>query len=173
MTKILSILFAVACFALLSEACFSSGGSSAPTKISKGAAIAKTADKYRSDTKWSVSSPHRVGIGKDKCNIFVAEVIEEAGATVPHRHWWWSPIGAGEWGNPSSTYLTKDNCWTRVTSPQNGDVAGGHGHVAIVTGSSQTTGATSDMIVKGNWGFDYRTVKPKPRFAEAFWRYTC
>ncbi|ELT92483.1 hypothetical protein CAPTEDRAFT_186074 [Capitella teleta] len=173
MSNIVSIVFVVGCFVLLSDACFSSGGSSSSgsgsTSSSKGAAIARTADSHVGSTKWSYASSHRTGRNTNKCNIFVAEVIEQAGATVPHRHFYsWSPIGAGEWGNPSSSYLTGSSCWSRVTSPRNGDVAGDGVHVAIVTGSSKTTSATSSAVVKNDWGFD-----PPSRVANVFWRYTC
>ena len=54
-----------------------------------GSKIASTADKYIGDTKWSYSSSHGPfifnGVNKNKCNIFVADVIVEAGGSVPQR----------------------------------------------------------------------------------------
>ncbi|XP_067683476.1 uncharacterized protein [Haliotis asinina] len=133
-----------------------------------GTDIQRTADKYIGSTKWSQASSHRTGANTNKCNIFVAEVLEEAGATVPHRHvLTWSPIGAGEWGNPNSEYLNDDSCWTHVTSAQVGDVIGDGVHVGIVTGSQLTTSARYDKVVKNDFGF---------RSSQAdmtLWRFTC
>ncbi|XP_067684765.1 uncharacterized protein [Haliotis asinina] len=139
-------------------------------KVSKvaGSTIARTANKYIGSTKWSKASRHRTGANTDKCNIFVAEVLEEAGAKVPQRHWFtWSPIGAGEWGNPRSTYLTRDRCWTRVTSARTGDVIGDGWHVGIVTGYKLTTSARFDKVVRNNFGF---RSSQKPM---TLWRYIC
>ncbi|XP_071084242.1 uncharacterized protein [Haliotis cracherodii] len=140
---------------------------SSRSKVS-GSTIARTANKYIGSTKWSYASSHKTGANTDKCNIFVAEVLEEAGATVPQRHWLtWSPIGAGEWGNARSTYLTKDACWNRATSSRSGDVIGDGVHVGIVTGSRLTTSARWDKIVRNDFGF--RAVQ-KPM---TLWRYVC
>ncbi|ELT94004.1 hypothetical protein CAPTEDRAFT_197776 [Capitella teleta] len=195
------------------------GSNTTATPVSsKGAAIAKKAQSYLHDTKWSKASSHSVGAGKHKCNIFIAEVIKEAGGSVPHRlrqqyfiqtksvfgikavairknsslikwdiavgkagfheayddlmtlhiHFWWSPIGANEWANTTSSYLCDDKCWVLVTSPQNGDVAAGYGHVGIVTGPATTTSAGEFAVVTNDWGFGN-----PPRQAQAFWRYIC
>ncbi len=79
----------------------------------------------------------------------------------------WSPIGANEWKDPSSSYLTRARCWTLVTGCyKDGDVAAWAGHVGIVTGQGTTTSAAATSVVKNDWGFrngQYPT----------FWRYTC
>lgn len=74
--------------------------------------------------------------------------------------WWYSPIGAREWGNPKSTYLTKDPNWSLCTPPKNvpGDVIAENGHVGIVTGKKRTTSSSSvakprGLIVENDWGF--------------------
>ena len=86
---------------------------------------------------------------------------------LSYRSWWrYSPIGANEWANPRSTYLTGDRCWTRVNSASTGDVAATGGHVGIVTGYRTTTSAAKDAVVKNDWGFR-RGQSP------VFWRYTC
>jgi len=48
-----------------------------------GSKIASTADKYIGDTKWSYSSSHGPGVNTNKCNIFVADIMKEAGGSVP------------------------------------------------------------------------------------------
>ncbi|XP_048252643.1 uncharacterized protein LOC124122220 [Haliotis rufescens] len=133
-----------------------------------GGHIQRTADNYIDSTKWSKASTHRTGAKTNKCNIFVAEVLEEAGGKVPHRHWLtWSPIGAGEWRNSNSEYLTSDSCWTHVTSAQVGDVIGNGEHVGIVTGSKLTTSARFDKVVKNDFGFRI------PKDTMTLWRFTC
>ncbi|ELT91267.1 hypothetical protein CAPTEDRAFT_202383 [Capitella teleta] len=131
--------------------------------------IAAVAKGYEGSEKWSFKSWRKVGRNKWKCNIFVAEVIEEAGAVVPHRRWWkWTPIGAEEWGKADSEYLADTGCWETTTSPGIGDVATDGKHVAIVTGDEETVSATYDKVVRNDWGFD-----PPKREADLFWRYTC
>ena len=85
------------------------------------------------------------------------------------RRWWkWSPIGANEWGNSQSSYLTSDSCWSLVTGCyKDGDVAAEGGHVGIVTGNSIVTSAGKYEILRNDWGF--RPGQPSP----TFWRYSC
>ncbi len=79
----------------------------------------------------------------------------------------WSPIGANEWKNPGSSYLTRDRCWTLVTGCyKDGDVAATGGHVGIVTGHGFTTSAARDKVVRNDWGF-------RSGQRPTFWRYTC
>ncbi|XP_038054600.1 uncharacterized protein LOC119726812 [Patiria miniata] len=136
-----------------------------------GSTIAQVARGYTGSTVWSFVSSHRTGRNTNKCNIFVAEVLEEAGATVPHRwpRWLrWSPVGAGEWGNRYSSYLSEDRCWTYSSTAGLGYVAGDGRHVAIVTGTRQTTSARSDMVVTNDFGF-----RSSQEGSIIFWKYTC
>ncbi|XP_046578702.1 uncharacterized protein LOC124286386 [Haliotis rubra] len=129
--------------------------------------IKRVADSYIGRTRWSYASSHATGSNTNKCNIFVADVIEEAGGSVPHRWWGFAgPIGAREWGNPSSSFLTRDGCWTNHQTGREGDVIAGGGHVGIVTGGRLTTSAARYSVVKNNWG--YRSGQ-----SVTFWRYTC
>ena len=87
-----------------------------------------------------------------------------------NRGWFRGPIGAGEWGNSRSSYLTNHRCWTRVSYPgERGDVMGDGGHVAIVTGGRKTASATSTKVVKNDWG--YRAGQSSRNMV--VWRYTC
>ncbi|XP_067683472.1 uncharacterized protein [Haliotis asinina] len=132
-----------------------------------GSKIKRVADSYINSTRWSYASPHTTGRNTNKCNIFVADVIEKAGGSVPHR--WWGvagPIGAREWGNPRSSYLTGDRCWTNHRTGLDGDVIAGGGHVGIVTGRRLTTSAAKYSVVKNDWGY-------RPGQSVTFWRYTC
>ncbi|XP_067683270.1 uncharacterized protein [Haliotis asinina] len=129
--------------------------------------IKRIADSYNGSTRWSYSSRYETGRNTNKCNIFVADVIDEAGGSVPHRWWGLSgPIGAREWGNPSSSYLTSDSCWTNLQTGSEGDVIAGGGHVGIVTGLEMTTSAAHYSVVKNDWGY-------RPGQIVTFWRYTC
>jgi len=80
---------------------------------------------------------------KDKCNLFVYEMLDGAGATPgrPNGHWYWKqyPPGAGQWGDPS--YAIPG--WRALgpdEPPQPGDVVaqprdypdGASGHAMIV-----------------------------------------
>lgn len=72
----------------------------------------------------------------------------------------YTPIGANEWENPHSTYLTSDSSWELCTSPRKvpGDVIAERGHVGVVTQSGKTTSASAlasprGLIVENNWGF--------------------
>ncbi|KAK6168113.1 hypothetical protein SNE40_022006 [Patella caerulea] len=135
-----------------------------------GGTIARAADRHIDSTHWSFASSHATGRNTNKCNIFVADVLESVGADVPRRWFGFSgPIGAGEWGNPSSSYLSGNSCWNNVNSPRIGDVIGDGVHVGIVTGYRKTTSARYDMVVKNDWG--YRSNQSSTRFT--FWRYVC
>ncbi|XP_071083407.1 uncharacterized protein [Haliotis cracherodii] len=127
----------------------------------------RIADRYIGSTQWSYASSHDTGRNTNKCNIFVADVFDEAGGGVPHR--WFGlagPIGAGEWGNPRSSYLTSDRCWTNYPTGHVGDVIAGGGHVGIVTGRRITTSAARYSVVKNDWGF-------RPGQTVTYWRYIC
>lgn len=83
------------------------------------------------------------------------------------RHWWkWSPIGAWEWLDPKSSYLTGSGCWWKVNFPCRGDVAAYNGHVGIVTSYGKTISAAHSKVVRTEWGF-------RPGKESIFWRYEC
>ena len=48
--------------------------------------IAKQAKNHVGSKIWSKASKHKLGADTNKCNIFVAEMIEKAGASLPHRY---------------------------------------------------------------------------------------
>ena len=47
--------------------------------------IARNAETEEQSHEWAFMAAHRYGLDTDKSNVFVAEMIEKAGATVPHR----------------------------------------------------------------------------------------
>ncbi|KAK2163372.1 hypothetical protein NP493_1466g00016 [Ridgeia piscesae] len=166
-----SLVLLLCCLVATTLACRPTGDGSTDT-VPKAEKIAKMAESKVGSTLWSFASTHKTGANTNKCNIFVGEMIEAAGATVPHRHWWmWSPIGAAEWGSSSSSYLLSNKCWTLVSSTtdaKRGDVISDGHHVGIVTGQSLTTSASArtQNVVTNDWGF-------KASQNPTIWRYTC
>lgn len=80
--------------------------------------IAAVAESKVGWTLWSKASSHRTGKNTWKCNIFVAEVIEEAGGSVPHRweiHHCWTPLSGRRWATgdifSSVTVITHDKLY--------------------------------------------------------------
>jgi cell wall-associated NlpC family hydrolase len=103
------------------------------------------------------------GKNTNKCNLFVSDVLIEAGVkpppVVPKYVVLRRPPTAGEWADPA----VKIEGWRVVTEPQPGDVvAEAHnysdatGHVGIVVGERQTVSASAlvgGVIVQNDWGF--------------------
>lgn len=140
---------------------------------SMGRKIQQEADKHVGSSTWSFYAIRKYCKTKcNKCNMFVAEMIEDAGGSVPHRYpFVWTPIGTNEWANPKSRYLRRAWCWKLVVGCyKDGDVAATSGnpmgHVGIVTGENTVTSANRYVIVKNNWGF-------RSGQNPTFWRYTC
>ena len=88
-------------------------------------------------------------------------------------HWYaYSPIGANEWGNPSSSYVTKTNCYSHISSlsnKQGGDIiafpsSAGSGHVGIVSSGGNYISAQRARIEEKSIPSGRTTV---------LWRYTC
>jgi RHS repeat-associated protein len=102
------------------------------------------------------------GPGKNKCNLFVCDVLTQALGKCPRREWSLSqgPISAGDWANPS-----KEIPGFRVVSnPQAGDIAAmavnyrdASGHVAIVDGPGWTISPGSRSVRQSQWPFDGKT----------------
>ncbi|XP_033638223.1 uncharacterized protein LOC117298945 [Asterias rubens] len=147
-----------------------------------GTTIANKAKAYanagRTDWTFAAAHPDAGGFFSDgrntnKCNLFVADVLEAVGATVPHRNWGFSgPIGAGEWGSSSSSYLTSASCWEYRSSSCTGCVIGDGRHVGIVTGWRETTSATDTQLVSNDWGFR-ASGSGSSSSITAFWKYVC
>ncbi|HBL58676.1 MAG TPA: hypothetical protein DDZ80_09215 [Cyanobacteria bacterium UBA8803] len=128
-------------------------------------AIVREARRHIGSGTWAYSANRPpYGSGTNKCNLFVYEVVNNAGAPVPmQERWSWSqfeyvqyPPLAGQWANPSFTIPG----WVVVTEPQPGDVAAiainysdASGHVAIVSGPNTTISATANEVVENDWGF--------------------
>ncbi|KAL3860170.1 hypothetical protein ACJMK2_010328 [Sinanodonta woodiana] len=126
---------------------------------SSGGNIGNRARSYIGSRKWLYSSSHETGVNTNKCNIFVADVLKEESCPAPNRWFWrYSPIGAEEWANPNSWYLSMSRCWERCNNPVKGDVIATGGHVGIVSGNRKTTSASAaaspaGLIVENDWGF--------------------
>lgn len=143
--------------------------------------IVAEAKRHIGRAKWSYGSSYGTGRNTHKGNQFVHDVLEKVGANPPRRwSWrtfWWAPIGAGEWGNPKSKYLTNYRFWIRCNGGRRkGDLISNGQHVGIITGNKLTTSAASiglgNRVVENDWGF--RTIGSGSYNAiTACWRYIC
>lgn len=101
-----------------------------------------------------------------KCNKFVFDVLNEAGAKVPKLRGW--PPLAGQWADPKVAIPG----WAVVDGePQPGDVVAlkrissdATGHVAVVVAPGRSVGAHYDMVKEGTFGFE-------PDYTYTFRRY--
>jgi hypothetical protein len=128
------------------------------------ATIARVARSKVGSQDWMYSKAKGdFGKNTNKCNLFVYDVLVEAGVkpppVVPRYIVFSRPPTAGEWADPSVTI----NGWTVVSDAQAGDVvAEAHnysdatGHVGIVVDKQQTVSASAlvgGVIVQNDWGF--------------------
>jgi hypothetical protein len=130
--------------------------------------ILPTIRGYVGDTRWAYSASTPPGANTNKCNQFVYEVLNEAGAAVLRmertRFGFQRPSHpplAKQWADSGVSIAG----WEVVSQPQPGDVAAeaieysdASGHVGIVSsvaadGSGTTISATSDRVVENDWGF--------------------
>ncbi|KAK6173663.1 hypothetical protein SNE40_017074 [Patella caerulea] len=155
-----SITIACCLFLQALSRCEASEGSPSPIADS----IVREAKSRIGETKWGIASNYSTGPNTDKYHLFVADVITEAGGSVPFWYFYRSPIGAGEWGSRWSFYLMFSPSWINVNSPLFGDVIGDGEIVGIVTGPNKTTHVAKHRVVENDWGF-------RPNQTLAFWRY--
>lgn len=126
-------------------------------------AVAHAARLKEKSREW-MYAVEKGGFGKNtnKCNLFVYDVIVEAGGrppVVPRYVILTRPPTAGEWADPAVAIKG----WAVVADPQPGDVvaeahryADATGHVGIVVGDKLTASASSQVggvIVINDWGF--------------------
>lgn len=135
--------------------------------------ILEEARRNITSTSWSYESCKHDYCNRNKCNLFVYDVLTEVGATAPSRRWWkYSPIGANEWGNPDSSYVRDTNCYDHISDlsdKEGGDIiafpsSSGSGHVGIVSSGGKYISAQSDEIEEKDIPSGRTTV---------LWRYTC
>ncbi len=127
-----------------------------PTDAEVRAKIASTALSYVGSQTWTD------GVAKDdyptntnKCNLFVYDVLSQAGATpgLPHGHWFWHryPPNAGDWA--SSDY---DIAHWRVLrpdeKPEAGDVIAQKIAYSDATGHTMIVGQNGFVIGTGDRG---------------------
>ena len=130
--------------------------------------IAKAAEGKVGSKDWAKDADCGPGKGKYKCNYFVYDVGHEAGATMPKRGLFRGPVGAtaSGWGDTKA----KLKCWTKVCTPQRGDIVAACGHVGIYVGPSTTVSANAKDVGKNAWPFGEGRFKGKN---VVYWRYTC
>jgi RHS repeat-associated protein len=129
------------------------------TAETTGNKIADEALKLDGSTDYSVSSEID-NFPEDtwKCNKFVNDVGDNAGAEVPDINGYPGnryPPTANQWADPEHNIPGWNNV---VDNPEPGDVAAigksnSSGHVGIVTGENQTTSAAHQGVVTNDWGF--------------------
>ena len=126
--------------------------------------ISTLALKMEGRTDWGFSKQTGIQLPfTNKCNLFVAEVTNAAGAVVPSPNGGplgARPITASVWANKATAIAG----WRVLGSGEPalpGDIAAieqpGHdtytGHVAIVVAPGKTASATSPVVVVNDWGF--------------------
>lgn len=133
-------------------------------ETARAALVQAAKDRVGLDT-WAYDADRPpYGPGTSKCNLFVYETANAAGATVPMMtRWSWRHFGhveypplAGQWADPN----VEIPGWVIVSDPRPGDIAAeaidyadATGHVGIVTGEGTTVSATSDTVIENDWGF--------------------
>ena len=140
--------------------------------------IIPVARHYAGSAQWAYKANRPpYGPNTNKCNLFVYEILNEAGASVPmktrDRGWFKGifkaryvkhPPLAGQWADRSVSIPG----WKVVNTPQVGDVAAeagqysnATGHVGIVSAVTQggkkgktiSASATTNTVVENTWGF--------------------
>ena len=111
--------------------------------------IVKTAEKYIGSQAWIDAATRRnYPAGSNKCNLFVYEILTEAGASpgLPNGRLWGSPPLAGQWADPSYA-IPGWEVLTPAQVPEPGDVlaqqigySDASGHVMIVGGDNTVIG---------------------------------
>jgi RHS repeat-associated protein len=113
------------------------------------ARIVEAVNKLNDDPKYSYLSAYGFGDHKNKCNLFISDVLKEANVRPPERDSKWlffggGPITAGTWADKTKDIPGFDI----VDQHQPGDIAAisynysdATGHVAIVSDSNETIGA--------------------------------
>lgn len=117
-----------------------------PTDIEIRAKVASVARRYIGSRLWADAvAKGGYPVNSNKCNLFVYDVLTEAGASpgLPHGHWWWKlyPPNAGDW----ATLYYAITHWRRLTA---GETAAPGDVIAQRIAYSDATGHT--MIVAGN-----------------------
>jgi RHS repeat-associated protein len=153
-----------------------------PTLSAVQKAISENARSQIGSKEWNYDSTSKFPYqASNKCNIFVEEMAETAGANLPNTSgdFTYNTFGIGSATKPPSAaqWADKDfqiDNWVVVTSPQPGDVVAFGGHVGIITERAQdrqplwwspqginpeyvTVSATpANGVRESNWGVDGR-----------------
>ena len=121
--------------------------------------IVRKAKSHNGSTDWELDGRNgRYGAGVHKCNIFVDDVLGEAGIYTPDPNGMsaslglGSPVTAGQWADPNYNVPG----WKIVSSPQAGDVVAygtshysdATGHTGIMISSKLSIGASTTGVVR-------------------------
>nr|XP_011443146.2 uncharacterized protein LOC105339348 isoform X2 [Crassostrea gigas] len=147
------------------------GGLIVTERVSSNLRIFNIAKRHVGSLLWSQDSELHGAKKKDKCAMFVYDVITEAGLTTPRQKPWfcgYSPASSSEWGNRRSEVIHACGCFHSVSIPMRGDIVAfpsNHGttHCGIVTTGGHFIGTTNKRIVE---------TKMPAHVKRVFWRYT-
>ncbi|MFJ1212293.1 RHS repeat-associated core domain-containing protein, partial [Burkholderia pyrrocinia] len=128
--------------------------------------------RLNNQNRYSYESGYGFGEGKNKCNLFISDVLEEAGVKSPRRTRFGIPRGpltAGAWADPRASIPG----FQTVFNPIPGDIVAigfdysdATGHVAVVTDvngkSGKTIGAGSGGSHTTTWPWDGQSPKGTP-----------
>jgi hypothetical protein len=127
--------------------------------------IVDGAEAELSSTEYAVENNNGLfGDPKNKCNLFVSDVLSGADASpgTPNGRLGLSPPSAGQWADPNYNI---DN-WKVVSSPRAGDVVArarhyinATGHVAIMDSKSSSIGAGHSEVHRTDFGYGKSHLK--------------
>ena len=134
-----------------------------------GEKIATTADNHEGSEDWAVDQKKGdFNPGTYKCNLFVYDVLNEAGATAPKQPSGRWPLTAADWANPTKSitdwpYMGKapNVTWQRgdVIAEKRSYYGNATGHCGIAVSSSEVMGVQGGIVTKGDHGLQQGSVR--------------
>ena len=128
--------------------------------------IVKKAKSHYGSKEWAYDNEKgRFGAGTNKCNLFVDDVLGEAGVYTPDPNGklaivgFGTPVTAGQWADPNYNVPG----WQVVNSPQAGDIvaisgnlSNATGHVGIMISPTKSIYAEHSIIKISDFGYSSR-----------------
>lgn len=125
--------------------------------------IVKNAKNHNLDKDYAKDTRNgRYGPGKNKCNVFIDDILDASGVYTSDPNGMGSgwglgaPVTAGQWADPNYTVPG----WQVVEFPQAGDIVAvkgnfsdASGHVAIMVSPTQSIGASQYEVHINDFGY--------------------